>query len=88
MRKGILSDENAKMFEPLPFIANERHFGQPHVHKTTKRTKKRKQGYTNTPRPRTPYIAHHELAQLIDPLNPRKHLVCKTSHAFIYYHTK
>ena len=74
MRTGVLSDANAKMFEPLPFIANERHFGQPHIHKTTKRTKKRKQGYANTHRPRTPYIAHHELAQLIDPLNPRKHL--------------
>ena len=74
MRTGVLSDTNAKMFEPLPFIANERHFGQPHVHKTTKRTRKRKQGYANTHRPRTPYIAHHELAQLIDPLNPRKHL--------------
>ena len=74
MRTGVLSDANATSFEPLPFVANERHFGLPHIEKTTKRTRHRKVGYRPTPRPRAPYLAHVELAQLMNPLNPKQHI--------------
>ncbi len=74
MRTGVLADANAMQYQPLPFLANERHFGLPHIEKHTKRTRHRKTGYRPTPRPRAPYLAHYELAQLMNPLNPKQHI--------------
>ena len=74
MRTGVLADSNAKHFQPMDFVSNERHLGLPHIEKTAHKTRKRKTGYRATPRPRAPYMAHWELAQLLNSENPRESL--------------
>ena len=74
MRTGVLSDSQAAKYEPLPFIANERHFAVAHVHKTTRVTKHRKDDAKPTIRPRAAYLAHYEYSQLMNPLNPTQHM--------------
>ena len=74
MRTGVLADDKNDFFEPQDHIAHERHLGLPHIPKTTHKTRKRKQGYRNTPRPRAPYMTHWELAQLMNSENPRESL--------------
>ena len=80
MRTGVLSDSNAKHFQPMDFVSHERHLGLPHIEKTAHKTRKRKQGYRSTPRPRAPYIAHFELAQLMNPENPKKSIEAFSTH--------
>ena len=80
MRTGVLADSNAKHFQPMDFVSHERHLGLPHIEKTGKKTRKRKQGYRSTPRPRVPYITHWELAQLMNPENPREALPAFSTH--------
>lgn len=74
MRVGALSDSNAAKYDPLPFLANERHFSVPHLHKTTRVTKHRKDGLKPTFRPRDPQAAHYEYSQLMNPLHPTQHM--------------
>ena len=74
MRSGVLSDSQAAKYEPLPFIANERHFAVAHVHKTSRVTKHRKDDLRPTFRPRAAYLAHYEYSQLMNPLNPTQHM--------------
>lgn len=75
MRVGALSDSHAAKYEPLPFLANERHFSVPHVHKTTRVTKHRKDDHGKpTFRPRDPLAAHYEYSQLMNPLVPTQHM--------------
>lgn len=80
MRTGVLSDENAKHFFPMDYIAHERHLGVPHIAKHTRTTRKRKQGYRVTPPVRAPYLAHYELAQLMNPDNVRQSLDAFETH--------
>lgn len=80
MRTGVLADSEAKHFFPMDQIAHERHLGVPHIAKHTRTTRKRKQGYRVTPRPRAPYMAHHELAQLMNPDNVRESLPAFSTH--------
>ena len=80
MRTGVLADSEAKHFFPMDQIAHERHLGVPHIAKHTRTTRKRKQGYRVTPRPRAPYMAHHELAQLMNPENVREALPAFSTH--------
>jgi len=82
MRTGVLSDENAKHFFPMDLLSHERHLGVAHIAKHTRTTRKRKQGYRVTPRPRAPYIAHWELAQLMNPDNVRESLPAFSTHMF------
>ena len=80
MRTGVLSDENAKHFFPMDLLSHERHLGVAHIAKHTRTTRKRKHGYRVTPRPRAPYIAHWELAQLMNPDNVRESLPAFSTH--------
>ena len=80
MRTGVLADSEAKHFFPMDQIAHERHLGVAHIVKHTRTTRKRKQGYRVTPRPRAPYMAHHELAQLMNPENVREALPAFSTH--------
>ena len=81
MRTGVLADSNAKHFQPMDFVSNERHLGLPHIEKTAHKTRRRKTGYRSTPRPREPYMAHFELAQLMNPEgNPRESLEAFSTH--------
>jgi hypothetical protein len=80
MRTGVLADSEAKHFFPMDQIAHERHLGVAHIVKHTRTTRKRKQGYRVTPRPRAPYIAHWELAQLMNPDNVRESLPAFSTH--------
>ena len=80
MRTGVLADSNAKHFQPMDFVSNERHLGLPHIEKTTHKTRKRKTEYRSTPRPRAAYMAHFELAQLMNPENPREALPVFSTH--------
>ena len=80
MRTGVLADSNAKHFQPMDFVSHERHLGLPHIEKTAHKTRKRKQGYRSTPRPRAPYMAHFELAQLMNPESPRESLEAFSTH--------
>ena len=80
MRTGVLSDENAKHFFPMDLLSHERHLGVAHIVKHKRTTRKRKQGYRVTPRPRAPYMAHHELAQLMNPDNVREALPAFETH--------
>ena len=72
MRKGVLADNY--YCEPLSFKENIRHFAVPNIQKTTLVTRPRKSGHRNIPRPRDTHAAHYMLAQLLDPLNPKKHI--------------
>ena len=80
MRTGVLADSNAKHFQPMDFVSNERHLGLPHIEKTAHKTRRRKTGYRSTPRPRAPYMAHYELAQLMNPENPRESIDAFSTH--------
>ena len=80
MRTGVLADSNAKHFSPMDFVTHERHLGVAHITKHTRTTRKRKTGYRSTPRPRAPYMAHWELAQLMNPENPRQSLEAFSTH--------
>ena len=80
MRTGVLADSEAKHFFPMDQIAHERHLGVAHIVKHTRTTRKRKQGYRVTPRPRAPYLAHWELSQLINPENVREALPAFSTH--------
>ena len=80
MRTGVLADSNAKHFQPMDFVSHERHLGLPHIEKSSHKTRKRKTGYRATPRPRAPYMAHWELAQLMNPENPRLSLEAFSTH--------
>ena len=80
MRTGVLADSNAKHFQPMDIVSHERHLGLPHIPKTTHKTRRRKTGYRSTPRPRAPYMAHYELAQLMNPENPRESLDAFSTH--------
>ena len=80
MRTGVLADSNAKHFQPMDFVSHERHLGLPHIEKTAHKTRRRKTGYRATPRPRAPYMAHWELAQLMNPENPRLSLEAFSTH--------
>ena len=82
MRTGVLADSEAKHFFPMDQIAHERHLGVPHIAKHTRTTRKRKQGYRVTQRPRYPYLAHFELAQLMNPDNVRQSLEAFETHMF------
>ena len=82
MRTGVLADSEAKHFFPMDQIAHERHLGVPHIAKHTRTTRKRKQGYRVTQRPRAPYMAHHELAQLMNPDNVKESLPAFETHMF------
>ena len=74
MRTGVLADDKASFFEPMNHVAHERHLGLPHIVKHKRNTRKRKQGYRSTTRPQAAYMAHYELAQLLNPDNPREAL--------------
>ncbi|NCF33020.1 MAG: hypothetical protein GWP50_05565 [Proteobacteria bacterium] len=75
IRSGVLNDDHAKKsYEPMTYLANERHLGVPHLEKTTRLTKDRKFGYRYTPRPRAPRLAHIEHAQFLNPINPHPHV--------------
>ena len=80
MRTGVLADSNNSFFQPMDHVSHERHLGLPHIAKHTRTTRKRKQGYRSTPRPRAPYMAHYELAQLMNPENPRESLEAFSTH--------
>ena len=80
MRTGVLADSEAKHFFPMDHVAHARHLGVPHIAKHTRTTRKRKQGYRVTPRPRAPYMAHHELAQLMNPDNVKEALPAFETH--------
>ena len=80
MRTGVLADSNNSFFHPMDSLSHERHLGLPHIPKTTHKTRKRKTGYRSTPRPRAPYMAHFELAQLMNPENPRESLEAFSTH--------
>jgi hypothetical protein len=80
MRTGVLADSNNSFFQPMDHVSHERHLGLPHIAKHTRTTRKRKQGYRSTPRPRAPYMAHYELAQLMNPENPRGSLEAFSTH--------
>ena len=80
MRTGVLADSNAKHFQPMDFVSHERHLGLPHIPKTTHKTRRRKTGYRSTPRPRAPYMTHYELAQLMNPENPRESIDAFSTH--------
>ena len=82
IRTGVLSDENAKHFRPMDDIAHNRHLGVPHIAKHTRTTRKRKQGYRVTQKPRAAYMAHHELAQLMNPDNMKESLPAFSTHMF------
>ena len=82
MRTGVLSDENAKHFRPMENTAHERHLGTPHIAKHTRTTRKRKQGYRVTQKPRSAYLAHNELSQLINPDNVKQSLPAFETHMF------
>ena len=74
MRFGVLADDQNNFFQPMDHTAHERHLGLPHIVKHKRNTRKRKQGYRSTPRPRAPYMTHWELAQLLNVENPREAL--------------
>ena len=74
MRVGVLSDANAMRFQPMEFVAHERHLGVPHIEKHKRKFRGRKTGYRNTHRPRAPYMAQYELAQIMSPENPQIHM--------------
>ena len=80
MRTGVLADSNNSFFQPMDHVSHERHLGVAHIAKHTRTTRKRKQGYRSTPRPRAPYMAHYELAQLLNPENPREALPAFSTH--------
>ena len=80
MRTGVLADSNNSFFQPMDFVSNERHLGLPHIEKTAHKTRRRKTGYRATPRPRAPYMAHYELAQLMNPENPREAMPAFSTH--------
>ena len=80
MRTGVLADSNNSFFQPMDFVSHERHLGLPHIEKHTRTTRKRKTGYRSTPRPRAPYMAHWELAQLMNAENPRLSLEAFSTH--------
>ena len=80
MRTGVLADSEAKHFFPMDLLTHERHLGVAHIPKHTRTTRKRKQGYRVTPRPRAPYMAHWELAQLMNPDNVRESLPAFETH--------
>ena len=80
MRTGVLADSEAKHFFPMDQIAHERHLGVAHIPKHTRTTRKRKQGYRVTQRPRSPYMAHWELAQLMSPDNVKASLPAFSTH--------
>ena len=80
MRTGVLADSEAKHFFPMDLLSHERHLGVAHIVKHKRTTRKRKQGYRVTPRPRAPYMAHHELAQLMNPENVREALPAFSTH--------
>ena len=80
MRTGVLADSNNSFFQPMDHVSHERHLGVAHIAKHTRTTRKRKQGYRSTPRPRAPYMAHYELAQLLNPENPRGSLEAFSTH--------
>ena len=80
MRTGVLADSNNSFFQPMDHVSHERHLGVAHIAKHTRTTRKRKQGYRSTFRPRAPYMAHYELAQLLNPENPREALPAFSTH--------
>ena len=80
MRTGVLADSNNSFFQPMDHVSHERHLGVAHIAKHTRTTRKRKQGYRSTTRPRAPYMAHYELAQLMNPENPRGSLEAFSTH--------
>ena len=82
MRTGVLADSEAKHFFPMDHVAHERHLGVANIPKHTRTTRKRKQGYRVTQRPRYPYLAHWELSELINPDNARQSLEAFETHMF------
>ena len=82
MRKGILSDKNNHVFEPSSPLVNEILFGNLSVDPTHEMVlKKRKYGYKSTPRPPAPYLAHHELSQILSPTHGQQHHEAFAAHA-------
>lgn len=72
MRTGVLADENAlKIFAPHSQEFHDTHLAKPHLHKHGMQFKKgRSDRYKPPARPRAPYMALYEYAQLLNPLNP------------------
>ena len=75
MRGGVLADTAPaqRISYPLDFLTNERHFGMPHL-ESMPRARKAKRPYRATRKPRAAILAHHELSQMMSPMNPTQHM--------------
>ena len=74
MRTGVLSDESAlQTFAPHTQDIHDTYMAKPHLHKHGMEFKKpRSDRYKPPARPRAPYMALREYAQIMNPLNPNK----------------
>ena len=75
MRGGVLADSAPaqQISYPLDFLTNERHFGMPHL-ESLPRARKAKRPFRATRKPRAAILAHHELSQMMSPMNPTVHM--------------
>ena len=75
MRGGVLADSApaSRISHPHDFLSNERHLGMPHI-ETMPRARRAKRPYRATRKPRSWILAHHDLAQMLSPMNPTQHL--------------
>ena len=81
MRKGGLADDKAQIYQPMDYLAHERHLGVPHIVKHTLTTRKKKHPHKrSTQRPVAAYTAHVELSQLLSPDNYRQQLQLLEAH--------
>jgi len=73
MRTGVLSDASAEsIFAPHLQDFHDTHLAKPHLKKHKLKMKKgRSDRYIPPIRPRPPYMALHEYAQILSPMNPK-----------------
>lgn len=70
MRTGILSDDNAKRYQPLPQTMHDQYFVRPHLHTHGLYVKPTKKGRArSTTRSLAPATTIHAYAQLLNPMN-------------------
>ena len=70
MRTGVLSDDNAKRYQPLPQTMHDQYFVLPHLHTHGLYVKPMKKGRVrSTTRSLAPATTIHAYAQLLNPMN-------------------
>lgn len=70
MRTGVLADDQAKRYQPLPQTTHDEHFMRPHLHAHGRYVKRTKGGRVRTStRSLAPSTTIHGYAQLLNPMN-------------------